>query len=355
MKRAPWLPLDANFQDDTRLIDVSANAELVYLRSLGLTKRMEEDGARWISPGHLRKLCDKLDLNDADRRAVADELETVGAWTADVEADTWVVTAWDSWNVSVTEGKARQNRGAKQGNHNRHGHPGKLDDCLVCNDDASPGGSLDVGKRPVSDSPSDRLAVGSTSLDVDVDEMEMKNSPSSSTVYPRPVDNRASDDGGVEEREQRTTTHPAVRILQPLGIVGAEPTEGERQTVGRAIERGWTTDQLVDLAHIAASKEEPRSYLQGMLTKRANTSPTAAPAANGTAPVALAPGADWLAKWAKARTMTRASGEDMIRALGEPAGRALHEIRQIARYDTEVTAKQAFRACYLEQLNQETP
>jgi hypothetical protein len=90
------VPLDVNFQDDAKVVQVSPEAELVYLRSLALAKRLDEDGA--VHRAHLGRLTDKLD----DRPDVlAKELVDVDLW---FETETgWYIAAWAAHNTLTTE------------------------------------------------------------------------------------------------------------------------------------------------------------------------------------------------------------------------------------------------------------
>ncbi len=90
------VPLDVNFQDDAKVVQVSPEAELVYLRSLALAKRLDEDGA--IHRAHLGRLTDKLD----DRPDVlAKELVDVDLW---FETDNgWFIAAWAAHNTLTAE------------------------------------------------------------------------------------------------------------------------------------------------------------------------------------------------------------------------------------------------------------
>src|SRR5690606_22360582 len=96
-----WVPLDADFQDDDRLIDVSAEAELLFVRSLALAKRLASDGR--LRRSHLRRLCDKL---TSDPERLASELLDAGLWISEGEAgshqERFVIAAWLSWNDPVS-------------------------------------------------------------------------------------------------------------------------------------------------------------------------------------------------------------------------------------------------------------
>jgi hypothetical protein len=264
------VPLDANFQDDRRIIDVSVEAELVYLRALGLTKRLEEDaGTCWLSEGHLRKLCDKLDLDRPGRLAVAAELVAVGAWLFDDSADAWVVRAWASWNVSLGEASERKRDGARLGNHRRHGHKGELSTCPICSKAETgavfPGGSL-VGKRPDTD----RFASRSSSLDVDVD-VDVDQPP------PTPSVNRAD---AADEPGLVLLVELADQLVEAIGIVGEVANQGERNYVARAVANGWAGQELIDEALAIGSRDDVRdhrAYLGAVLKRYANDAPAAGP------------------------------------------------------------------------------
>lgn len=87
-----YVPLDINFLDNDKILGVGIEAELLYVRSLVLAKRLQSDG--FI---HRRQLCrigNGLGLIDSD----AEELVDVGLWT--VEADGWRIAAWLEHNPS---------------------------------------------------------------------------------------------------------------------------------------------------------------------------------------------------------------------------------------------------------------
>jgi hypothetical protein len=165
-----WVPLDVDFQDDDRLIDVTAGAELLYVRSLALAKRLGTDGR--IRRSHLRRLSDKLDDLGC---GFEDELIDAGLWRWEGSQDPAVghyqIASWDRWNDPVkAEKRARagKSRGGKLGNHRRHGHPGPLDDCPTC---YPPSSDTDSDTDRSSDSHTDRS--GSVEVEVEVD----KNNP----------------------------------------------------------------------------------------------------------------------------------------------------------------------------------
>ena len=90
------VPLDVNFQDDAKIVQVSPEAELVYLRSLALAKRLDEDGA--IHRAQLGRLTDKLDDMP---EVLAKELVDVDLWFETEKG--WYIAAWAAHNTLTTE------------------------------------------------------------------------------------------------------------------------------------------------------------------------------------------------------------------------------------------------------------
>lgn len=126
-----WVPLDANYEDDDKIAAVSALAELVFIRSLALAKRLGTDGA--IARPQLRRLDDKLDDVGGDRSAIAKELVEAGLWT---ETDNgWQIASWTTWNRTTADVEAlttRKSAGGKLGNHRKWRHDGPVEQCPKC-------------------------------------------------------------------------------------------------------------------------------------------------------------------------------------------------------------------------------
>jgi len=98
MKREPWFPMDANYQDDPDIIVLSLGAEVAYFRSVALAKRLKGDGV--VTDGLLRRICDKFDQlgnQPSDMEAaIAHELVDVGLWQ--LTEGGYLITAYESWN-----------------------------------------------------------------------------------------------------------------------------------------------------------------------------------------------------------------------------------------------------------------
>lgn len=134
-------------------------------------------------------------------------------------------------------------------------------------------------------------------------------------------------------------------LIAKLGYVDPPPAgPDERRYVARAVGRGWTIEQLTDLAVEAASRvdvEDPRGWLRGALKNRANEDP---PCAVTTTAPAAGPGAaldTWSAQWSLLTTRGPAGGAN------EAAKQAWFDTRKTRKFDTETNAKFAFRDAYL--------
>lgn len=130
-----WVPLDVDFQDDDRMVGVSAEAELLFLRSLALAKRLASDGR--IRVAHLRRLSDKL---SGSAEKYAEELIDAGLWecegTPGASDERFVIASWLRWNAAADEiddVRERKSAGGKLGNHRRYNHSGDVDVCGRCN------------------------------------------------------------------------------------------------------------------------------------------------------------------------------------------------------------------------------
>lgn len=94
-----FVPLDVNFCDDPKVIEAGPDAELVYLRSLMLAKRLGGDG--FIHRNHLHRLCGGMTAVEhqiVDAPTIAGYLVEAGLW---VEVDDgWLIAAWLKHNPS---------------------------------------------------------------------------------------------------------------------------------------------------------------------------------------------------------------------------------------------------------------
>lgn len=95
-----FVPLDVNYTDDPRIIRAGPDCELVYLRSLALAKRLNQDGR--IDQAHLGRLTDGLELVSH----IAPTLVKEGLWVED--GDGWQIAAWLKHNPSAADLEAER-------------------------------------------------------------------------------------------------------------------------------------------------------------------------------------------------------------------------------------------------------
>jgi hypothetical protein len=107
-----YVPLDVNYQDDPRVLRAGPMAELVYLRSLTLAKRLDDDGR--IEDVHLRRLCDGI---EDDPLEVANDLCNAGLWITD--GDAYRIAAWLKHNPSKAALEADREAEAERGRQRR--------------------------------------------------------------------------------------------------------------------------------------------------------------------------------------------------------------------------------------------
>jgi hypothetical protein len=138
--RGLFVPLDVNYSDDPKILEVGYRAELLYVRSLAIAKRLASDGA--IHRNHLYRI--GADIEDDGGACMmwdlAKELVRAGLWVED--GDGWVIAAWDRWNLTAAEVEERKRgkaRGAAVANHKRwHEARGVVEpDCSFCADRSS--------------------------------------------------------------------------------------------------------------------------------------------------------------------------------------------------------------------------
>jgi hypothetical protein len=95
----PFVPLDAEFFDDARVLELAPLTQLVYLRGLTLAKRIQTDGQ--FTSGQLRRQCGDIEeLETHVKSLVACDL-----WT-DEGPDEYTIASWQRWNKSQAEWEA---------------------------------------------------------------------------------------------------------------------------------------------------------------------------------------------------------------------------------------------------------
>ena len=113
-----WVPLDVDFQNDPKILAAGAHAELIYVRSLALAKRLMCDG--FVSEHHVEGLSNGLSLNRNRLKNAVSALVREGLWTP-VEGG-WRIAGWLNRNPSVesiaTKSQVKRSAGRKA-NHER--------------------------------------------------------------------------------------------------------------------------------------------------------------------------------------------------------------------------------------------
>jgi hypothetical protein len=248
MKREPWFPLWALFQEDESILPLTIEAEAVYNRSIGKAKILKKGGR--VHRVHLRNLCDKATLPAA---SIAAELEAQGLWVDEGDG-WWRIPAYDDWNGPADQDHAAKVDSGRLGNHIRWKHGGELADCRTCNRSASPSASqcesLGSQTRPDQNRPD-----------------ETRPDPDGSHC-----DSQAdADSAGL------LVVELADRILQSALV---DPTavadESERALIAQVLTLGHPETTLVSAAADAATKgRKPRAYLRQILSRLAAEAPTA--------------------------------------------------------------------------------
>lgn len=126
-----YVRLDANYDTDEAMLEVSPMAELLFIRALALSKRKQTDGfvaARSLNRCGLRITEPLLDL--------VGELVTAGLWTDHPDGCGWDIAGWGKWQLTTAEvaaASARNRSNAlrrhhKEGRHDYEPH----DECELC-------------------------------------------------------------------------------------------------------------------------------------------------------------------------------------------------------------------------------
>lgn len=133
-----YVKLDVNYADDPKITAVSSGAELLYVRSLCLAKRLLSDG--FIATTQLHRLGSDIPTDSLDFEAIggyAKELAEAGLWR-EIDGG-WVIAAWEKHNETsdeVAEKMEAKRLGGALGNHKRwhkgrHGRPsGECEYCV---------------------------------------------------------------------------------------------------------------------------------------------------------------------------------------------------------------------------------
>ena len=173
-----YLTLDVNYFDDPDIAELSDAAQLLDLRAMTLSKRLQSDGV--LTFRQFQRLAPD---SPPTRGATIGELVDRGIWID--KGDRLERRGWLAWNDSA-ETIAVMSRGGKHGNHIKHHVKGRKPpraDCEFCVME----GLVSPPTRP--DSPPGRHTDEDTDVDTDVDEYSptLAAISSSSTHDPRAV------------------------------------------------------------------------------------------------------------------------------------------------------------------------
>ena len=259
--QANWARLSAGIVYDPDWLEADAAGRLCFMVSIALAKGANLDGefSLRVMTGVMHGAVPRPKVISS-----AADLCRLGLWEH-VEGDRYRVTNYLRWNEGVADQEDRRERkrtGARIANHKQGRHDASPDDeCPLCR-------SSDRS----TDRSSDRSCVASETLDADAD-------ADADADPPLQVPPRSTVPAAVPPAEEVAVVELADQLVAALGYVSPEPARpDERRYVARALAKGWTPDQLEDLAYEAASREgvdDVRGYLRGGLRTRANEAPPA--------------------------------------------------------------------------------
>lgn len=106
--RGVWARLSTHWYLDPRLLGVSAEAELLYVRAMAWCKEMLSDGA--VPRGAMRYLDAKL--SDAD--SAAGELVASGAWQVADDGWRFPASSWVKWQGTRSDVEALRTAAAER-------------------------------------------------------------------------------------------------------------------------------------------------------------------------------------------------------------------------------------------------
>lgn len=125
-----YVPLDVNYAEDDKIIDVGPMAELLYVRSLAFAKRARKDG-------HLRtSQLPTIAVRLPRPKVLAARLVEVRLWSPTPAG--WFITAWLNHNATVSELHDKKSAAGVLGNHNRWHLPPlgtPSSECDICRQD----------------------------------------------------------------------------------------------------------------------------------------------------------------------------------------------------------------------------
>jgi hypothetical protein len=108
-RNGSYAPLSAHYYKDDAIADAGEKAELLYVRGLAFSADVLKDG--FISDTQVSRF---VGVGMRDVAARARRLVDVGLWERDDERGGYAVVAWDKWNQSSAEIRAKQIKDAER-------------------------------------------------------------------------------------------------------------------------------------------------------------------------------------------------------------------------------------------------
>jgi hypothetical protein len=124
-----YVRLDANYDTDEAMLEVSPLAELIFIRALAYSKRKQTDG---VVP---RRALNRIGLRlDVDLDDLAAQLVAAELWSTTESG--WEITGWSKWQFTKQEVDAASERNRqrafqrhhREGRHDHEPHP----ECPSC-------------------------------------------------------------------------------------------------------------------------------------------------------------------------------------------------------------------------------
>ncbi|MDA8210121.1 MAG: hypothetical protein M0Z92_14130 [Actinomycetota bacterium] len=265
-----WVPLDANYGDNDKILQAGFKAELLYIRSLAAVKGLETDGT--FTTRQARRFAPEEFLPDLDE--LTDTLCRVGLWERN--GDELTIIGWLDRNESMAKIRERSERESASGvlgNHRRW-HTDRADpNCAHCTqrDKTTRSDRVASGTRSGT-----RIGGESQEIDIErdllispteIDAVSNEATPSPTEAPPKP------------KKPKREISEP-VRAIQgaivdALNLPARRTGQANRELLDAAesiAEAGGTPDQVpVVVAHFRASWSEgfvvtPRAIARNWMT-----------------------------------------------------------------------------------------
>lgn len=108
-RNGSYAPLSAHYYKDDAIAAAGEKAELLYIRGLAFSADVLKDG--FISDVQVARF---VGVGMRDVAVRARRLVEAGLWIRDDERGGYVVAAWDKWNQSLDEIRAKQAKDAER-------------------------------------------------------------------------------------------------------------------------------------------------------------------------------------------------------------------------------------------------